>query len=63
MENPNNYVLDQNIKIEVIKNGQKLNSDVDYPIGQRFSPNFYSDFKGWENLVEGDVLEVKISNY
>ena len=63
MENPTNYVLDQNIKIEVIKNGQKLNGDVDYPIGQQFSPNFYSDYGGWNNLVEGDVLEVKISNY
>ena len=63
MENPTNYVLDQNIKIEVIKNGQKLNGDVDYPIGQQFSPNFYSDYGGWDYLVEGDVLEVKISNY
>ena len=63
MENPTNYVLDQNIKIEVIKNGQKLSGDVDYPIGHQFSPNFYSDFGGWYSLVEGDVLEVKISNY
>ena len=63
MENPTNYVLDQNIKIEVIKNGQKLNGDVDYPIGQQFSPYFYSDYGGWDYLVEGDVLEVKISNY
>ena len=63
MENTTNYVLDQNIRIEVIKNGQKLNGDVDYPIGQQFSPNFYSDYGGWDYLVEGDVLEVKISNY
>lgn len=63
MENPTNYVLDQNIKIELIKNGQKLNGDIDYPIGQQFSPYFYSDFSGWDYLVEGDVLEVKISNY
>ena len=63
MENPTNYVLDQNIKIEVIKNGQKLNGDVDYPIGKQFLPNFYSEFGGWDSLVEGDVLEVKISNY
>lgn len=63
MENPTNYVLDQNIKIEVIKNGQKLNGDVDYPIGRKFSPYFYSDYGGWDDLVEGDVLEVKISNY
>ena len=63
MENPTNYVLDQNIKIEVIKNGQKLNGDVDYPIGRQFSPYFYSDYGGWDDLVEGDVLEVKISNY
>ena len=63
MENPNNYVLDQNIKIEVIKNGQKLNGDIDYPIGQQFSPYFYSDYSGWDDLVEGDILEVKISNY
>ena len=63
MENPGDYVLDQNIKIEVIKNGKKLKGDVVYPIGQKFSPNFYSDFGGWENLVEGDILEVKISNY
>ena len=63
MENPTNYVLDQNIKIEVIKNGQKLNGDIDYPIGQEFFPYFYSDFGGWDYLVEGDVLEVKISNY
>ena len=63
MENTTTYVLDQNIRIEVIKNGQKLNGDVDYPIGQQFSPNFYSDYGGWDNLVEGDVLEVKISNY
>ena len=63
MENPTNYVLDQNIKIEVIKNGQKLNGDIDYPIGQQFSPYFYLDYDGWDYLVEGDVLEVKISNY
>ena len=63
MENTTNYVLDQNIKIEVIKNGQKLNGDIDYPIGKQFSPYFYSDFGGWDYLVEGDVLEVKISNY
>ena len=63
MENPTNYVLDQNIRIELIKNGQKLGGDVDYPIGQQFSPNFYSDYSGWDFLVEGDVLEVKISNY
>ena len=63
MENPTNYVLDQNIKIEVIKNGQKLKGDIDYPIGQQFSPYFYSDFGGWDYLVEGDILEVKISNY
>lgn len=63
MENPNNYVLDQNIRIEVIKNGQKLNGDIDYPVGQQFSPNFYLELGGWDNLVENDVLEVKISNY
>ena len=63
MENPTNYVLDQNIKIEVIKNGQKLKGDTDFPIGKQFSPYFYANYGGWENLVEGDVLEVKISNY
>ena len=63
MENTTTYILDQNIRIEVIKNGQKLNGDINYPIGQEFSPNFYSDCGGWVNLVEGDVLEVKISNY
>ena len=63
MENPTNYVLDQNIKIEVIKNGQKLKGDIDFPIGKQFSPYFYANYGGWENLVEGDVLEVKISNY
>ena len=63
MENTTTYILDQNIRIEVIKNGQKLNGDINYPKGQEFSPNFYSDYGGWDNLVEGDVLEVKISNY
>ena len=63
MENTTTYILDQNIRIEVIKNGQKLNGDVDFPIGQPFLPNFYSEYGGWNDLVEGDVLEVKISNY
>ena len=63
MENPTYYVLDQNIKIEVIKNGQKLNGDIDFPIGKQFPPYYYSDFGGWDDIVEGDILEVKISNY
>ena len=63
MENPTNYVLDQNIKLEVIKNGQKLNGDIDFPIGKQFPPYYYSEFSGWDNIVEGDILEVKISNY
>ena len=63
MENTTTYVLDKNIRIEVIKNGKKLNGDVNYPIGKKFSPNFNSDYAGWDNLVEGDILEVKISNY
>lgn len=63
MENTTTYILDQNIRIEVIKNGQKLKGNIDYPIGRQFSPNFYSNYGGWDNLVEGDVLEVKISNY
>lgn len=62
MENPTNYVLDQNIKIEVIKNGQ-INGSTSYSIGEQFSPYFMADYGGWDNLVEGDVLEFKISNY
>ena len=63
MENTTDYVLDQNIRIEVIKNGQKLKGNVDFPIGKTFSPYFIADYRGWDYLVEGDVLEVKISNY
>ena len=63
MENPTNYVLDQNIRIEIIANGNNYNGNIDFPIGQQFSPYYYAELGGWDYLQGNDILEIKISNY